>query len=288
MIKITDKQGKILLALSKYKYLTPSQFVELGISDITYTRKVLSQLEKRHKPYIHRLRFGIDPRKGQLESLFYLTKFGKRQLMDGLNVLEEDILMPKGKVTVGFSDYYHRKNTISFHIHLRRWVEAHPSLELEFFDSYFDKIGNARKDKNLRAKNKIIIDSNNYLIPDGIFILNNNGERYLYLFEMYNGKDTKRVIQQLGKHALIITNGSASKKYQVKKVHQEKETFRINRVICVFEHNSIKEATIKRLSEDQKYKHLTNLFLFSDLDGLNKDNVGSRWVNIARGKVNII
>lgn len=87
--------------------------------------------------------------------------------MDSYQLESEEIRMPIGRAKLFFKDYFHRKYTIDFHIKLRKWAKK-IQIELCFFDTYFDKIGNNRKNKNLKAKTKLDV-GNSYLIADAVF-----------------------------------------------------------------------------------------------------------------------
>ena len=77
---------------------------------------------------------------------------------------------------------------------------------MPFFDTYFDKIGNNRVARNLRAKTRIALSETDYFIPDGAFkIVDIGGNQRFFLFEMYNGKDSARIVRQMHKHAQSIT-----------------------------------------------------------------------------------
>lgn len=74
MLKVTEIQTNILLALGRYKFLTTSQIETLKITDVTYARKILKDLEDRTRPFVGRITFGTHPKLGKLENFFYLTK----------------------------------------------------------------------------------------------------------------------------------------------------------------------------------------------------------------------
>lgn len=119
-------------------------------------------------------------------------------LLEYTDLEEEEILIPKGRATYFSQDYFHRKYTIDTQIAIHQEAKKQ-GMEVSFFVRYFDKVGSARKG-GLTSLAKINIDSKNFIIPDGIFMIDRGGEQYLYCLEIYNGKDTKRVVNQLKKH----------------------------------------------------------------------------------------
>lgn len=185
--------------------------------------------------------------------------------------------MPIGSVLPTYNDYKHRKHTIDIGIYLYQFAEKE-GLEVEFFDTYFDTTGNNRTDKNLQHKNKIHLDSLNFIIPDGVFVLKGEARRRLFLLEVYNGKGTKRVLSQMEKHAYAIGKGSPSQKYAFDKGH---------RVLSVFEFDSIKTATIIRMQQENLFAELKDHFLFKSLETLNPDTFYSDWQNMGGEHVNL-
>lgn len=181
---------------------------------------------------------------------------------------EDEILSPKGRATHFTQDYFHRKYTIDFQIAITKTAEQE-GMEVAFFDRYFDKVGSNRKGDSVSIA-KITLGKNAYLIPDAVFLLEHEQEKYFYCAEIYNGKDTKRVVTQLEKHVRALETGSPSIKYGIDKG---------NRVLCLFEHLSIQQAVIKRLRGDEFFANVTEYFLFKHLDDL-KTAPFDNWLNL--------
>ena len=272
---INETQTEILLALARFKFLTTSQLHKIIRKELAWLRKQILYLTERERSLVEKITFGFHPRVGKLENVFFLTKLGKHTLIEVLQMEEDTVRMPVGNSSLFYKDYTHRKNTIDFHIQLYHWTQE-SGIELDFFDTYFDKSGNNRKDKNLRAKTKIDLDTDNYIIPDGAFTLSTEGGKFLYLFEMYDGKDTKRVVGQLKKHAQAIAMGSPSIKYGFAN--------KSNRVLSVFEHESIKDAVVGRLQREQVFRNMPNHFLFKSLAEMNAQRMHENWRNL-KGEV---
>lgn len=272
-----DTQTEILLALARFKFLTTSQLQKIVPREIAWLRKQIVLIANREKALIEKLSFGFHPKHGKLENVFYLTPIGKETLCEILNVEREAVKMPIGNSTLFFKDYNHRRNTIDIHVHLYLWTKT-TDFEVVFFDTYFDKIGNNRRDKNLQAKNKISLIDGDYMIPDGVTVISNGETSLLYLVEMYDGKDTKRVIEQLCKHAQAIALGSPSLKYGFNKS---------NRVLCVFEFDSNMKAVLNRIKNDAIFSEMTNHFLFKTLENVQKGDFTEGWLNV-EGKMKSI
>lgn len=272
---ITNIQSNVMIQLATYRFLTLSQMLQLdvGTTSKSYLRKQLAVLMERKKPLLNRHRFATpELKKGRVESMYFLTKHGVKELVDGLGMSEDAIKRPKKK-NMFYKDYWHRRFTIDFEIAVNLWAEKN-GVEIEFFDTYFDMTGNNRTGKNLRAKTRIPIGKDEYIIPDASFMLIfPDGNKELFLFEMYNGKDTARVMRQLKKHAQIQFMGSPQAVYKINKSYN---------TILLFEHESIKDAVIKRLS-DPKHEELrgfADYFLLKSLDSISSETLFGAWQSL--------
>jgi hypothetical protein len=264
MQKITSVQSNILLALARYKFLTASQFQRLCVGqDIGWIRLQAKELTEGSNALLERITFNIIARKGRLENVFYLSRKGKELLIEGMNLHEKDIKMPIGNSSLFYKDYTHRHNTINFQIAFYQWAEQQErATHIDFFDCYFDKIGNNRTNANLQAKNKILIGDDDYIIPDGVCMVQTTERAYLFLFEMYDGKDTKRVFEQVKKHVKALALGTASEKYNYQFAH---------RVVLVFEHESMKQALIERTKNNPYFSEVAICFRCKSIEGVETD-----------------
>lgn len=266
---ITEQQGRILQAIARYKFLSPLQLARLGIGEITGIRERINRITTGQNPLLGCIKFGVHPTQGRLPYVYYLTPHGQTVLMENYEIEQEQIKMPIGDSSLFYKDYTHRRNTIDYQIALYKWSET-VDFEVEFFDTYFDKIGNNRRDKNSQSKNKVFIGEELYIIPDGVYMLKKETERHLHLFEMYDGKDTKRVLKQLVKHGMAYQLGSPSTKYEIQKAH---------RTVLVFEYESIKQAVIHRAKEDDYFTDISKFFKLHSLEKMT-DDFSSGWVNL--------
>jgi len=260
---ITNIQENILLGLARYKFLTSSQILllDVGTKHYPYLWKQLVSLRDRNKPLVQCHNFPApNPKKGRVESMYFLTKEGKRQILsNGFMSSEETIKLPKGK-TIAYKDYFHRKYTIDFQIQLDKWANENDKT-VDFFDTYFDKIGNNRTGKNLRAKTRIDFTGNTFLIPDGVFTVNGQ----LYLFEMYNGKDTGRVLEQLHKHAEALTYRYTHKAYNL-------DTKKAYTTVLLFEFMSAKNALLQRIQNEPSFEFIRPYFFAKSLEELHQES----------------
>ena len=279
MFYLTETQTQAIEWLAKYKYLTSSQFVKMGLYKRRgYLTNALKPLVDMKKPLIDKDDF--NPLNGKLESFYYLTKYGKNFLIDELDYVETQIKVPRGMRRIYLKDYHHRKSTIDFHIQLQRWLESNDG-RMDLFNYYFDKSGNNRsKDKreHVKALNRVQLDKVNSFIPDANTILSFGGKKYLYLFEQHNGNDAKRLYEQLYIHIFAISNGVVLKKYNLKRAHK---------VVVVCEQQSVKDSVLQRLQKTDGIEHYNDFFLFKTNKEL-EDNFSADWTLINGGKADFL
>lgn len=273
MIYLNENKIKILELLATYKFLTTSQFLRLGI--VKYRPNLvnlLKDLRDRQKPFIARIKFPVHAKFGRIEDVYYLTRHGVKFLTEHLDWNIEDIKHPKQQNSFFFRDYFHRLWTIDFHIEFRLWTE-NKGYEILFFDYYFDKIGANRTKRNLprlEALTKITYNNGkDHIFADAISMFKTPERKYLFCLEVYTGKDTKRIINQLEKYTLALAEGQPSLKYNFN---------RGARIYIILEHKSNLEAVLNRMRENDIFEEFENYFLFKTIDDLRK-SFFYRWKN---------
>ena len=213
---LKQKESDVLVSLAKYKFLCSSQFAKLGLyknkGDVT---NLLKPMTEQKKPLIGVIKFPTDPTIGKLEYIYYLTKFGEKVLLEDLDYPKEKIKAIAKTKPISTKDYFHRKSTIDFHIALNQWLQSNNG-EIKFINYYFDKLGTIRnKDhKSVIEINRFYLKDGKSFIPDISTKFRVNNESYIFLFEQHNGKDSKRLIDQLHIHLLAISQDVVSKKFK--------------------------------------------------------------------------
>jgi hypothetical protein len=277
MANLTENQLKAIALLAIYKYLTSSHFVKMGVfKKRSYLTNSLKILIDSKNPLISKYEF--NPINGKIESLYFLTKNGKKLLINEFSYDESKIKIPIGLDTVYFHDYYHRKYTIDFHIAFRLWLESKKG-QVNFLNYYFDKSGNNRiKDKysHVVSSNKIQLDERTSFIPDINAKFTIDDKEHLFLFEQHNGKDAKRLFEQLFIHIHAISAKAISSKYNYQKPYK---------VVVVCEEESVKTSVIKRLQKLDRIEYYNNFFVFKTNKELLEDFY-SNWTLIDEKKVN--
>jgi len=275
--RLPPTQTKILLELARYKFLTTSQMIRLGVATKRSNLSPhLKRLREGGRPYIARIEFGTHPREGRLEDFYYLKRKAKKALIEDLQIPENKIQLPIGTSTLFYNDYFHRKFTIDCQIATYQAAEE-KGWEVVFFERYFDKTGSNRRGDTSRAKTRIDMNDGNYLIADGVFMLQTEVEKELYCLEMYNGKDTKRVHNQLRQYVQALAGGSPSIKYDHKSADGSR--YRGCRVLSVFEYESCMDAVIERVEKDSLFTNMREVFLFEKLMNL-ENNLVRKFVTL--------
>lgn len=260
MQKITSSQYKILEALSRYMFLTVDLIDVLKVfqNKISIYR-ALRPLKEGKKALVSEQHFGVNPIKGQLSSLLYLSKYGKAVLLENGHS-ENDIKMPSSKVFVS-NDYFHRVTNIATHIYLDLYLQANNGSIL-FLDYYFSK------SKNRQAKNRIDLENDKYIIPDIVTKFSIDSREYLYLFEIHRGKDSNKAFIQCLQHIKAIDLEAPKLKY---------DYLKNNRVMFICEFKSCMMDVIRRMNEIDSLKKYLNLFLFKTIDEMRGD-FGEGWI----------
>ena len=279
MMYLKQKDSDVLVFLAKYKFLCSSQFTQLGLyknkGDVT---NLLKSMTEHKKPLIGVIKFPTDPTIGKLEYLYYLTNFGEKVLLEDLDYPQGKIKKVKSK-PIPTKDYFHRKSTINFHIALNQWLQANNG-EIIFLNYYFDKLGTIRS-KNYRSiieLNRFYLEDGKSFIPDISTKFRVNNESYIFLFEQHNGKDTKRLVEQLKVHLLAISQDVVSKRFNF---------YKSNRVAVVCEEPSVKDAVIDILQKSDIFKNFYNHFIFKTSDELRQEFFNN-WTLINREIVSFI
>lgn len=265
---ITHQQQRVLEALACFQYLTVKHMLRLGLSKSanslrqhTLKRMTESQLIKGHD-------FNFIPKEGKPFRVHYLTPKGVEVLAESLRLDINDIEYPKGGVQFSI-DYQHRMNFIDFHIAFRHWAEI-TTRDIEFVDSYFDKIGSQRGGNvHSTAKTRVQLNGKAF-IPDGITRYQDGKKSRLVVIEIHNGTNTKRIRDQLLDHLTTITKGLISDKYGhefanfVWSVHERESTLK-----------SVKKQ-MNELFEDERFSYFKPLFLFNSQAQV-QDNFAQGW-----------
>lgn len=126
----------------------------------------------------------------------------------------EQIKYPKATNTLVKNDFLHRIHTLDLMIAYNKWIDTAGHHKL-FFDVYFDTNGSQRDQKNgaLRSKTRIEMGNQGFIDPDGIFAFEQQDMCRVFVLEMANGFDTRRIVEQIRKNLMASYNGLVGDKY---------------------------------------------------------------------------
>lgn len=254
---VNELQTMIMIHLSHYTYLSTEQLRSLTGRSLSYIRSQIAVLVQRQ--FVKSFQVVVSAKREP--NLYYLTLHGLECLQAHEKALPDTVRIPLSSTVAVIGDYHHRKRLIDVQIAATIFFQKN-EIELQLFQRYFDKIGNNRKDKNLESITKIMLDNGQYYSPDGVIITQYNGVQKLFIVELFNDKNTIRVLNSLAKSAKSISIASASSKYSV-------QTDAI--VLSAFTYPSIMQAVIKRLQANQKFSPIKDLFYFGTVEGLTAD-----------------
>lgn len=272
MLVISPIQEKILCALGKYKFLTSLQaWTIIGNKNIQSIYNDLRIL--RGKELVDCIVYGGVSKSGTMHKLNYLTTKGAKVVAEILQTELDSIKFPKSTNTLVKNDFIHRIHTIDQHIAFDKWFEQ--SHELLFFDRYFDKLGSQRKqaDGALHSKTRVQLDDINFINPDVIFAYGTIQKPNLFVLEIANGLDTKRIVQQVKGGIYAAYTGAVADKYQLQVTPK---------LLVALEHEGTKNAVMQRVKMDgylNEFEGLEN-FLFFALQAQSKESWATSWQDI--------
>lgn len=265
--RFKPKQVQILQALARYRFLSYSQIIRLGIFNHTSNLSItVSGIRERKRPMVRK----IPHRRGD-ETRLYLTKFG----MEVLCKLRPDDYTPdnvqylKRVLYTDNQNAAHRTSAISIQIELD-FACHEAGIPLLLCERDIDKLGNRARDNNLISMTAIEYENKKLINPDLVFIIQTSSQKELYLLELENGDDHGKSFEKCIKHAKALLKGSANTKY--------KHTHAGYRTLWVFDNETTMRGTMKRIQASPFFDNLTDFFLFKPLDQINANFWGG-WLN---------
>lgn len=264
--RFNKKQVKILEALARYKFLTYSQIIRIGIfnhrSNLSNSMKYLRDCKC---PLVRKI-----PHRIGSESKHYLTKFGMEVLsqLRPKEYNESNIQYLKKVIYTDTQDQLHRTSIIDIQIELD-FACLENQVQLLLCERYFDTIGNRRKDNNLTSKTAVQFERGAAINADLTFMIKTSVQNELYLLELENGSDTGKGLEKCIKHGKAILAGTANTKYRHESGY---------RTLWVFEKEATMQGTMKKVQASPFFDKLTEFFLFKSKDKVGND-FRNGWLN---------
>lgn len=271
MIPVSSIQLRILRALAKYRFLTNSQLLklDLGTKSKSTIWKHTNILRSKSRGYIDHISYGTIIRLGRVENVLYLTRKGKRLLIDELGMKKDEIQCPIGRPQLT-DDYYHRIQTINFHIELESRM-CDQNFRLEFFHPYFVR---HKRGKNFQSITAIDLNKLQRIVPDAAFEVSKDGRSRFFLFELHNGRSIKRLKDQIFNHAIALTK---RRTHQMFGIPNEQFYY----VLIVLENPNAMEALIEEMRMEQTtYSNIHQFFLCKSLSQFDDLAFWTKWKSI--------
>lgn len=236
---ISDKKIEILKALSRYKYITASQVVELGISNsLDSMRKYLTDLKSRElvksTAYSGVIQVNNKSKLMRYEDLYFLDKKGVKFLQKTYDL--DNIKYPKNHKLSFSNDYVHRALMVSICISFDKWRKE-KDIKGSFLIDFHNQETTIQIDDKLTVKPDIII----------------NFDDTYYIIEVWAGTEKEYIINQLAK----LTKALASKK-----VSEFLNYEKVPRVINVFKDPNTMERVKQELQTDTYFESAVSKGLF--------------------------
>ena len=262
---LPEEPRKALVALATFRFLTPKQFVDLGVaaSETVMRDYVLARLERRARPLSKSYKIG-----SFLPKVHYLTKHGAEELEKLYRLDPGTIPYPKGQVQFSALFAEHRFAQVNFHIGVRRWAHTLPDADFLFADMDFETNGSVRHGNRVRKSEIFIPEYDNPIVPDGIFKVAFRDKPVIYVMEIHRTTQTKAVGTQLKKYMDVLATNAVNFKYGVSNV----PTY----ICSVHTLDNVLRGAKEYLQADPDYEHFKHLFLFNTAAQL-KDDFSAGW-----------
>jgi hypothetical protein len=249
MVTITAVQERILKALARYKYLTASQIVELGICNLTTARQYISALQKYKltKKTIYSQPITVNTKNVniRLEGLNFLDIAGVKLLKDNFDL--DNIKYPQ-KYKLSFSnDYFHRIFMVSSCIAFDKWL-TNTNQEGFFLVDFHNSETTVKITDTLTVKPDIIIDY--------------NGTKCIV--EVWAGIEKEYIVNQLSKFYKAVAS---------RKINEHLKYDRGIRILNIFKDKPTLERVKQELMTDSYFAkaNAKGLFLFATLEEVKAD-----------------
>ncbi len=266
-----NTQSEILYYIGYFGYLTVFQLRKLiRNKELGYLRNLLAQMSGE---YIKSFQVHL-PTKVREANTYYLTPRGKDVLFSNEKTLGKIRSPLSGAVTLT-KDVLHRRAFTDVFISLYMHLNG-TDVNLDTFLTYYDKVGNRKKDNNLQSVIAIPLNQGHY-IPDGIMITEQDGNNKLYVIEMYcdDSRNSGRVLRSLAQNVKAISTGAVGKKFGLQCDPA---------ILCVFDDSRLMQSIINKLKDNEQFQPVSSLFFFASLDDV-KMNCSQAWQTIIGDKL---
>jgi hypothetical protein len=292
---LTPSQTNLLIALTKYRYLTIPHMQTLAIQKNynAIANKVVTPLATAEEPLIkHNKAIKLSPTEGRLPYIYSLTEEGVKTVAEYLRCDTKDIIYPKAELRFKL-DYFHRCNYISFLIEFEKYFNQKNEKEEDISDffieesyHYFDKgrlkiqigeKGNYSPTSLLyetKEDGKIVEKK---IETDGIFITGDLQEKQIYIAEIHRSPNTKEILSQINRHIEAMTKGAISNRFGIQKNGY---------LLSVSTKETTLKNILKRIHLLPYISSFKEYLLFSHLEKVQKD-FSNAWVDFKGDRVHV-
>ena len=278
---ISPMKENMLRALARYKYLTASQIVFLGIS--TSTKKVNDYFrELRNDRWFttRQIHYSISKKskeqetaiKPRYEDLHCLTHKGAKFLDSYTELYLGQIQFPKDPTTYLKNGYLNRVSTIYSHISFDNRVRKNDFLNVKNLQYYFHDKNS--KQKRFKSETLIKLRDGSTYTPDAIYSFQKpTGESFIFIWEIYTGDKARYPLEQLEKLFWIIDN--------TRKIEQRIGVKAIPRILCALDNEALMEKVIEGVKANPIF-HVEGIeeLIFFGVDREFWEDFGKRWINL--------
>ena len=276
--------------MARYRYLTTSQIIALGIAKHrSNIYRITQRFDAFTKPLVEKSKFSeaVAGRGGRQakEDLMTLTQRGAEFLIATHPDSNEDIRFVRSK-GVSARDYEHTKETVDFHILVDQFAALY-GCTVNCFHTYHDHTGansgrRAAQGIDLLRRQTTFTASEvdeygrttgteHRFSADAVFHLTDpSGKDHLFVVEIQRGMDTKRLYEKLRHHYLpALETGVISDAYGFEKNAK---------VLIICENPSLVTKTLARLADDPEFEYFHTCFAFhtiAELQGRDGNAAGS-------------
>lgn len=134
----------------------------------------------------------------------------------------------------------------------------------------------SQRDKSegaLRSKTRLDLDRQHFIDPDGIFAYQTDSGTRLFVLEVANGMDSKRVVEQIARNLFASYKGLVGDKYSIQQTAA---------ILVVFERPELLKGTLQKVATDPQLRRFEGMdkYLYFNLQESTKVNWASKWVNV--------
>jgi hypothetical protein len=228
----------------------------------------------RGKGLLGSITYGGVSRTGTMQKLHYLSRKGAAVVAETEGIGLEQVKFPKSTNTLVKNDFLHRIATIDLMISFDHWINGTGHDKL-FFEVYFDTVGSQR-DKSegaLRSKTRLDLDRQHFIDPDGILAYQTDTATRLFVLEVANGQDSKRVVEQIARNLFASYKGLVGDKYLIPQTAT---------LLVVFDRPELLKGTLQRVASDPQLRRFEGMdkYLFFNLQQSARDNRATNRVNV--------